>query len=139
MLGPLLRNLSEFSLNEKDNINEETIELLDPYINLKTLDDEPIFVPEVAKITSNALEGLCTWCAAMSDYHKASKIVKPRLRLLDVKTAELAEAQENLRKAQEELDEVNAVKAKLRAQYDEKVSYKQELTDDATKTRKKMD
>ena len=92
LLGPLLRNLSEFSLNDKDNINEETIELLDPYIGLKTLDEESIFLPEVAKITSNALEGLCTWCAAMSDYHKASKIVKPRLKLLDVKTAELTEA-----------------------------------------------
>ena len=96
-------------------MNEETIELLEPYIRLKSIDDEPLFVPEIAKITSNALEGLCTWCAAMSDYHKASKIVKPKLRMLDIKTVELADAQENLRKAQEELDEVNAVKAKLRA------------------------
>ena len=63
LLGPLLKQLSDFSVYEKDNINEETIELLEPYINLKTVDDEPLFVPEVAKITSNALEGLCTWCA----------------------------------------------------------------------------
>ena len=56
-----------------------------------------------------------------------------------MKTVELAEAQENLRVAQVELDEVNATKQKLREQYDEKVAYKQELTDDANKTKKKMD
>ena len=127
LLGPLLKQLSDFSVYEKDNINEETIELLEPYLCLKTCDDEPLFVPEVAKITSNALEGLCTWCAAMSDYHKASKVVKPRLRLLDIKTAELADAQSKLAAAQAELDEVNQFKAALRAQFDEKIAYKQEL------------
>ena len=106
---------------------------------MRTLDDEMIFVPEVAKITSNALEGLCTWCGAMSSYHKASKIVKPKLRMLEVKTVELEEAQAALKSAQEELDEVNAVKAKLKAQYDEKTAYKQELTDDSNRTKKKMD
>lgn len=30
-----LKNLLDFSTNEKDNINEETIELLEPYLTLK--------------------------------------------------------------------------------------------------------
>ena len=34
MQGPLLQNLLYFSSNEKDQINEETIELLEPYLNL---------------------------------------------------------------------------------------------------------
>lgn len=46
----------------------------------------------VAKTANNALEGLCVWAAAMSDYHKQSKIVKPKLRLLDLKKAALKEA-----------------------------------------------
>ena len=99
LTGPLLKELGQFSLNDKDNINEETIELLEPYITMQTLDGEPLFVPEVAKITSKALVGLCTWCAAMSSYHKASKIVKPKLKLLDLKTIELTEAQDNLKQA----------------------------------------
>jgi len=33
-----LKDLLEFSNNEKDNINEETIELLHPYLTLQTLD-----------------------------------------------------------------------------------------------------
>ena len=34
MTGPLLANLLYFSSNEKDQINEETIELLEPYLTL---------------------------------------------------------------------------------------------------------
>jgi dynein heavy chain len=65
-----LKDLIDFSANDKDNINEETIELLEPYIMLTTPDGREIFVPAVAKKSSSALEGMCTWAAAMSDYHK---------------------------------------------------------------------
>lgn len=72
MTGPLLANLLYFSSHEKDQINEETIELLEPYLNLSPVDepDKKLFDPEIAKTTSNALFGLCTWAGAMSDYHK---------------------------------------------------------------------
>ena len=85
--GPLLNQLIDFSNNDKDFINDETIELLEPYLTLKTLKGEELFVGPVAKKASNALEGLCIWAGAMSDYHKASKIVKPKLRLLEIRTA----------------------------------------------------
>ena len=35
-----LKDLFEFSEKEKDNINEETVELLQPYVDLKTPKDE---------------------------------------------------------------------------------------------------
>lgn len=98
-----------------------------------------MFDPEIAKVTSNALWGLCTWAAAMSDYHKQSKIVKPKLKMLQVKTQDLAEAQAKLAEAKGQLDEVNAIKAELRARYDKEVANKQELQDKATRTKKKMD
>jgi dynein heavy chain len=75
----------------------------------------------------------------MSDYHKQSKIVKPKLHMLEVKTLALNEAQAKLAEAKAQLDEVNAVKAELRARYDGEVAKKQELADAAAKTRKKMD
>ena len=140
MTGPLLQDLLNFSSYEKDQINEETIELLEPYLNLSDEKGEKkLFDPEIAKTTSNALWGLCTWAGAMSDYHKQSKIVKPKLHMLEVKTVELEEAQEKLKEAKQQLDEVNAVKAELRARYDGEVAKKQELADAAAKTRKKMD
>lgn len=101
--------------------------------------DKKLFDPEIAKGTSAALWGLCTWAGAMSDYHKQSKIVKPKLHMLEVKTVSLAEAQAKLAEAKAQLDEVNAVKAELRARYDGEVAKKQELADAAAKTRKKMD
>ena len=114
----LLKRLIDFSEYEKDNINEETVELLEPYLTLKTAKGEELFTPEVAKKASAALAGLCTWAAAMSDYYKASKIVKPKLRLLEQRKAELAEAEEKLAAANTELAEVNRLKAELKAKFD---------------------
>jgi hypothetical protein len=88
--------LIAFSENEKDFINEETIEFLDPYLTLKSPKGDKLFEGAVAKKASAALEGLCIWGGAMSDYHLASKIVKPKLRLLQIRAGQLAEAEEKL-------------------------------------------
>lgn len=137
--GPLLKQLFEFSENDKDFINEETIELLEPYLTLKTPKGEDLFTGEVAKKASAALAGLCTWAAAMSDYHKASKIVKPKLRLLQIRTAELQEAEEKLAAAEAELNEVNRLKAELKAKFDAQIAAKDALMEKAMKTKRKMD
>lgn len=109
-----LSQLFDFSNNEKDNINEETIELLEPYLTLKIPSTgEDAFTGQVAKKSSAALEGMCVWAAAMSDYHKQSKIVKPKLRLLEIKTASLQEAEANLAAAEQELKETQELKASL--------------------------
>lgn len=91
---------------------------MEPYLTLKTLKGEELFIGAVAKKASNALEGLCIWAGAMSDYHKASKIVKPKLRLLEIRTAQLAEAEEKLNAAETELREVERLKAELKAKFD---------------------
>lgn len=113
-----LKDLFEFSEKEKDNINEETVELLQPYVDLRTPKDEEVFVGAVAKKSSAALEGMCVWAAAMSDYYKQSKIVKPKLILLEKKMAELKEAEDNLASAENELAEVTALKERLRKKFD---------------------
>jgi len=84
--GRFLKDLLQFSQDEKDNISPETIELLEPYLTLHAPDGSAIFDPVVAATASAALKGLCTWAAAMSDYHKQSKIVRPKLRLLEIKS-----------------------------------------------------
>jgi hypothetical protein len=40
---------------------------------------------------------MAVWSAAMVDYYKASKIVNPKLKFLEVKLAELREAEEKLK------------------------------------------
>lgn len=134
-----LNDLLSFSENDKDNINEETIELLEPYLRLMTPDGREVFTGPVAKKSSAALEGMCVWAAAMSDYHKQSKIVKPKLRLLSIKMGELKEAEDNLAAAENELKEVTELKERLRKKFDSQMAEKNALQERAQKTRKKMD
>lgn len=91
---------------------------MEPYLLFTAPDGREIFTGAVAKKSSSALEGMCVWAAAMSDYHKQSKIVKPKLRLLEVKMAQLKEAEENLAAAESELAEVTALKERLRQKFD---------------------
>ena len=113
--------------------------MLEPYLTLKTPKGEDLFSGPVAKKASAALEGLCTWAGAMSDYHKASKIVKPKLRLLQIRSAQLAEAEEKLAAAEAELTEVNRLKAELKAKFDAQIAARDALMDKAMKTKRKMD
>lgn len=140
-----LKDLQSFSTFEKDNITEETIELLEPYLQFKVIPNPQdgieieAFTKDVAKVSSAALGGLCEWARAMSDYHKASKIVKPKLRLLEIKQGELSEAEENLASAEAELAEVKALKERLNAKYNDAMGKKTVLEENAAKTKKKMD
>lgn len=93
--------------------------MLEPYLTLKAPNGDDLFTPEVAKITSKALEGLSIWAAAMSDYHKQSKIVKPKMKALEVASANLQEAESKLAEAQQQLAEVQELQANLKAQFDE--------------------
>ncbi|EER05170.1 axonemal dynein gamma heavy chain, putative, partial [Perkinsus marinus ATCC 50983] len=92
-----LPDLLDFSANEKDNINDETCELLQPYLQLEN------FNPAVAKKASGAAEGLCKWVGAMVMYHEAAKIVKPKMDYLKVQTAKLEAAMTELGEAEAEL------------------------------------
>lgn len=134
-----MKDLFDFSNNDKNSINEETIELLEPYLLLNTPDGREVFTGPVAKKSSSALEGMCVWAAAMSDYHKQSKIVTPKLKLLEVKMGELKVAEDQLAQAQSDLAEVTALKERLRREFDASMAKKNLLQETAAKTRKKMD
>jgi len=139
--GPLLQTLLKFSKEEKNLITPETIELLAPFLDLKTNEEVPraIFEPDVAGGVSAAMRGMCTWARAMRDYHIQSKVVGPKLKMLESKTAALETAQIRLAKFNAELDEVNQLKANLRAKFDDEVAKKSALADRAAKTKKRMD
>ena len=82
---------------------------------------------------------MCVWAAAMSDYHKQSKIVTPKLKLLEVKMGELKVAEDSLAQAQSDLADVTALKERLRKEFDASMAKKNQLQETAAKTRKKMD
>lgn len=67
----LMKNLKEF---ERDQISEETMELLEPYLKYK----DDWFNYQVASKASVAAAGILAWALAIAEYHEKSKIVKPK-------------------------------------------------------------
>eukprot|EP01041_Mallomonas_annulata_P002980 gene2980-5847_t len=128
-----LQNIFQFSKYEKDFINDETVELMAPYLALEG------FTPLVARNASRAAEGLCTWCRAMSDYHEASKIVKPKLEALRLAEARLRDAEKELNKAQSRLQQCQDGLANLQSEFDREIARKRAIEENAANTRKRME
>jgi dynein heavy chain len=124
-----LKKLLTFSADDKDNINDETCELLEPYLR-----EEDYFNPNVAKNASSAAQGLCTWVGAMVMYHEAAKIVKPKMDFLAIQRGRLEEAQKQYGFAQAQLKEAEDTLAGLQATFDKALAEKNLLVENATKT-----
>ncbi|CAM9139333.1 unnamed protein product, partial [Choristocarpus tenellus] len=130
-----LQNIFNFSQNEKDFINDETVELMAPYLELEG------FNPAVARNASKAAEGLCTWCRAMTYYHEASKacyVVKPKLEALRLAEVKLEEAQQELGAAESKLQGCQDVLSGLQAKFEAQMGKKRIISENAARTRKRM-
>lgn len=90
-----LQHLTDF---DKDNISEEAILKLKPYIN------NPHFVPSAVEKISVACKSLCSWIRAIENYYWVSKSVAPKKKRLE-------EAQIML---QETLDQLEVSRARLK-------------------------
>lgn len=96
------------SLNfERDEVSDETVELVQPYLPLEDWDAEK------ARAASGNAAGLCTWVRSMCLYHELVKIVAPTieaLRLaegkLRVTNAKLKEKEDELAVVEGELNEI---------------------------------
>merc|ERR1719440_1809585 len=125
-----LPSLEQF---QKDAINDETVELLFPYLAA------PDFTPDDARKVASALAGLCTWARAMALYVDIAKVVKPKMESLKMAESKLKSANAKLAKAQGELDQVAAELGEMQRLFDEAMATKQALQDDADACTKKMD
>ena len=117
----------------KENINDETVELMQPYL------DFPDFTVENATKASGSMAGLCAWAAGMSVYQQIAKVVGPKM--LALKEAERAEAKANksLAAANAELATVQASLDAMQEEFDKAMAEKQALQDDADATQKRAD
>jgi dynein heavy chain, axonemal len=127
-----LQSIFYFSKYEKDLINDETVELLMPYLELEG------FRGEVARNASKAAEGLCVWCRAMAAYHEASKVVKPKLEALKMAQARLDVAQLELYKAEQKLQACQDVLSRLQADFEAQMAQKRAIEENALNTKKRM-
>eukprot|EP01029_Cantina_marsupialis_P009141 TRINITY_DN2137_c0_g3_i1.p1 TRINITY_DN2137_c0_g3~~TRINITY_DN2137_c0_g3_i1.p1 ORF type:complete len:3476 (-),score=1129.85 TRINITY_DN2137_c0_g3_i1:3796-14223(-) len=127
-----LKRLFDFSKNLKDCINDETIELLQPYLNQEE------FNPNVARNASRAAEGLCAWIHAMAAYQHHSKIVKPKLEAVQKAEARLESAQQQLNSAEQKLQKCRKFLDKLQKDFEAQLSEKAGIESNAQATRNKM-
>eukprot|EP00937_MAST-01D_sp_MAST-1D-sp2_P000239 g239.t1 len=127
-----LQVLFAFSANDKDKINDETIEFMQPYISLKD------FIPQVAKNASKAAEGLCSWVLAMVEYTAVAKVVRPKLEALAQAEGRLEAAQLKLDKANESMQKCQATLNELQKDFEEQMAGKAKIEANAQATRDKM-
>lgn len=129
MAGNLLQSLLDF---KRDLINEETVELMEPYIRASDYD-----VESCKKVSGNVW-GLLSWTVAMTNFFTINKEVLPLKDNLVVQESRLQVANHDLAKAQAQLDDKESELSEAMKEYNEAMSEKQRLMDDAENCRKKM-
>uniref|UniRef100_A0AAQ5ZR96 AAA+ ATPase domain-containing protein n=1 Tax=Amphiprion ocellaris TaxID=80972 RepID=A0AAQ5ZR96_AMPOC len=127
--GNFLGSLQQFP---KDSINEEMVELLQPYFEM------PDYNIETAKRVCGNVAGLASWTKAMASFFSINKEVLPLKANLAVQQNRLAIANVDLQKAQAELDAKQAELDVVQGEYEKAMMEKQTLLEDAERCRHKM-
>ncbi|NWH66560.1 DYH8 protein, partial [Geococcyx californianus] len=129
MSGPFLQSLQQFPM---DTINEETVELLQPYFNM-----EDYTLESGEKVCGN-VAGLLSWTQAMAIFYGINRDVLPLKANVAKQEENLRRANAGLAKAQEELNEKEAELQKSQAEYDAAMKEKTDLEEGAETCRRKM-
>lgn len=116
----------------KDSINEETVELLAPYLDMED------YNLETAKKVCGNVAGLLSWTKAMAFFYGINKEVLPLKANLAVQEVRLKSAMANLHSAQAQLDEKQRELDEVQALYEAAMREKQTLLDDAERCRRRM-
>ncbi|CAG5099433.1 Similar to DNAH5: Dynein heavy chain 5 [Cotesia congregata] len=116
----------------KDIINNEMVELLQPYFHMED------YNMETARRVCGDVAGLLSWTKAMAFFHSVNKEVLPLKVNLTLQEARLKVAMEDLANAERELSEREMALQAVKEQYDSAVYEKQRLTEAANVCLRKM-
>ncbi|KAF3698756.1 Dynein heavy chain 8, axonemal Axonemal beta dynein heavy chain 8 Ciliary dynein heavy chain 8 [Channa argus] len=124
--------MSSLQQFQKDKINEETVELLTPYLDMKD------YTMENAKKVCGNVAGLLAWTRAMAVFFGINKEVLPLKANLAIQESRLTMANNELGKAEAQLADKQAEFDKVKAKCDAAMKEKQDLLDGAASCRNKM-
>ena len=127
--GGFLQSLQNFP---KDTINDETVELMQPYFQMED------YHLEAAKKVCGNVAGLCSWTKAMASFFAVNKEVLPLKANLIIQEKKFEKASGELAVANAQLEEKEKEVATVRAMYEEAMRKKQMLQDDADTCKRKM-
>ncbi|XP_066156829.1 dynein axonemal heavy chain 5 [Euwallacea fornicatus] len=116
----------------KDIINNEMVELLQPYFEMED------YNMDTAKRVCGDVAGLLSWTKAMAFFHSVNREVLPLKANLALQEARLKVAMEDLAAAEQQLEEREESLKQVKEQYDSAVMEKQRLTDAANLCLRKM-
>ena len=116
----------------KEEINDETVELLQPYFRSED------FNYESAKKASGNVAGLCNWAGAMCKYHVVARDVEPKIVRLKESEQELGVAKKEQEGAEREKDKVEAALQALKEKLEEANGDMVRVQEDADTTAMKL-
>eukprot|EP00940_MAST-03C_sp_MAST-3C-sp2_P002393 g2393.t1 len=129
-----LKDLAAFSASKKDEINDETMELLEPYINLGVFDPDTI-----ESESSDSAAKLCSWVRSLFAYNESSQFVRPKLESLASSEAALEAASEKLKIATSRFNESKSARDELQTKFEAQMAHKQQLADNSAKITRRME
>ncbi|CAH0695355.1 unnamed protein product [Spodoptera exigua] len=127
------RFLSNLKNYPKDEINAEMVDLLQPYFQY------PQYTFEAAKIACGNVAGLISWTIAMAQFYSVNKDVLPLKANLAVMQGKYQAAKKELEAAEAQLEAKERELAHVQKQFDDAMTLKQAVLDDAAKCQQKMD
>ena len=116
----------------KDTINDETVELMQPYFVMED------YNMENAKKVCGNVAGLCSWTKAMASFFAVNKEVLPLKANLAIQEVLFKNASAELAEANAQLEAKEKEVAVVRAMYEDAMRKKQTLIEDAETCRRKM-
>ena len=125
--------LHELLTFPKDTINDETIELLEPYLNMTD------YNMTTAKRVCSDVAGLLQWTRSMCIFFEINKEVIPLKLNLALEEARLLKANKELQKAERVLRKKERGVEKLQASYQEATKEKMKISKQADSCRRKME
>nr|XP_042899545.1 dynein axonemal heavy chain 5 [Parasteatoda tepidariorum] len=116
----------------KDTINDEVVELLEPYLIMKD------YNMETAKRVCGDVAGLLSWTKSMAFFFGINKEVLPLKHNLAVQEARLAVAMKELKSVEQQLEDKENDLKEVKAQYENAIANKEKLAEEAAVCRRKM-